>query len=235
MHAGGSLPAIPAYPAEAYPGGLLHAQRDRVSPRDDAEIRAIRENYAGKITLIDDQIDKILEIIRARGEDEQTLIVFTSDHGEMNGDHGMVFKSNFLAPAVDIPLIIRPPGRAETAMVSDALVELIDVGATILDYAGCPPLALSNGKSLKPIVSGEATGHREFVLSEFKRSTMVSDGRWKAEFDPQGEVQLLFDTMSDPMELHNLAGSPECVPEAARLAAVWGSLLEASTTEVKID
>jgi len=67
----------------------------------------MRANYAGNISLIDDQIGEILDTIEARGELENTIIVFCSDHGEFNGDYGLVFKHAFLNGAVRVPLIVR--------------------------------------------------------------------------------------------------------------------------------
>ncbi|HSG39508.1 MAG TPA: sulfatase-like hydrolase/transferase, partial [Thermoanaerobaculia bacterium] len=101
------------------------------------EVRALRTNYAGNVTLIDEQIGNILEVVRNRGELERTLIVFTSDHGEMNGDQGLIYKANFLDPVVQVPLIIRPPaGDASGGRELSTVAELMDVGATIVDYAG---------------------------------------------------------------------------------------------------
>src|SRR5438477_12752593 len=67
--------------------------------------RELRASYAGKVTLIDDQIGEILKEIETRGELDRTVVLFTSDHGEMNGDYDLIHKSNFLNPAVRIPLI----------------------------------------------------------------------------------------------------------------------------------
>src|SRR6202023_656719 len=104
-------------------------------------------------------------------------------------------KGHFLAPAVEIPLVVRPPRRDGTtpSFVSGALVELMDVGATILDYAGLPVPAWSNARSLRLVLERRTEVHRDFVLSEFIHHTMIANQRWKAEFAPNGAAVLLFD------------------------------------------
>src|SRR5206468_11970092 len=79
------------------------------SPDKIDNARELRASYAGKVTLIDDQIGEILNEIETRGESDRTVILCTSDHGEMNGDYDLIHKSNFLNPAVRIPLIISTP------------------------------------------------------------------------------------------------------------------------------
>jgi arylsulfatase len=171
------------------------------------EIRAMRANYAGNVTLIDEQIGTILEAVRHRGELERTLVVFTSDHGEMNGDHGLLYKANFLDPVIQVPLIIRPPVRGTTngGHELSAVAEWMDVGATIADYAGGSLPGPSRARSLRPLIEGTATSHREFAVSEFLGHTAIVDRRWKIEFGPDGHPALLFDRAGDPLEQVNLA------------------------------
>ena len=101
---------------------------------ETGDIAPMRANYAGNVTLIDDQIGEILAVIESRGELADTVIAFTSDHGEMNGDHGLSGKSNFYDGAIRVPLIIRAPGRTRAGCVNPALVEMLrswpDTGGT---------------------------------------------------------------------------------------------------------
>ena len=121
-------------------GGLLKGLYSSPEHRPDLtaeDMAAMRANYAGNVTLIDNEIGEIVETVRRRGELERTLIVFTSDHGEMNGDHGLIYKA-FFDPAIKLPLIVVPPAVGDgsaVGRVSPALVELMDVGATLVDYA----------------------------------------------------------------------------------------------------
>jgi arylsulfatase len=187
--------------------GLLRRAFDSAyysPPLEPEEVRAMRTNYAGNVTLIDEQIGKILEVVRNRGELDRTLIVFTSDHGEMNGDQGLIYKANFLDPVLQVPLIVRPP-RSGGGHELNVVAEWMDVGATLADYAGSDLPEQSHARSLRPLIEGTATAHREFAVSEFLGHTAVVDSRWKIEFGPDDRPVLLFDRVNDPLEQVNLA------------------------------
>lgn len=172
---------------------------------EPGEIHAMRANYAGNVTLIDEQIGKILDVLRSRGELDSTLIVFTSDHGEMNGDQGLIYKANFLDPVLQVPLIVRPPVGAESrGREIPAVAELMDVGATLVDYAGGQLAETSRARSLRPLIEGEVSRHREFAVSEFAGHTAMLDEQWKIEFTPEGQPALLLDRRNDPLEQINL-------------------------------
>ncbi len=174
------------------------------------EVRALRADYAGAVTLIDDQIGAILDVVRGRGELDRTVVLFTSDHGEMNGDQGLLYKGNFLDQALMIPLIVRPPpgGCADAGRVVGANAELMDVGATIADYAGASLAGASQARSLRPLVEGRSAAHRDFAVAELRDHTALVDQRWKLELDPADRPTLLFDRVNDPLEQHNLADDP---------------------------
>jgi choline-sulfatase len=181
------------------------------SPEDAA---SIRRNYAGKVSLIDDQIGKILALLETRGLRDKTLVVFSSDHGEMNGDQGRLYKSNFLESALRVPLIIDIPGHANAAdaknSICDALVELVDLGPTFLEAAGVESPRGQMGRSVLGCMDSAGkrnhqTRHREFQISEYDHEAMIFDGRWKLAANAQGEAYLLFDLDRDPGEQENLA------------------------------
>jgi choline-sulfatase len=186
--------------------GDLYRSPGHAAPPTESEIAAMRANYAGNVTLIDDQIGAIIDFLKTAAIYDNTLIVFTSDHGEMNGDHGLVYKGNFLASAVDIPFIIRPPGGSKVKGLgtTEVLVELIDAGSTILDYAEIGSPEWSNSRSLRPIVEGRSQTHRAYVVSEFAQQTMIATRLWKCEFDAHNEPILLFDRIADAHEQRNL-------------------------------
>lgn len=228
-------PAIPAYEdVKGFQGLLKERFRNFNGRLQPARVAALRASYAGNVTLIDDCIGSILETVRSRAEYDRTLIVFTSDHGEMNGDHGLVYKSNFLASAVDVPLIVRAPGSAASCRRPDALVELMDVGATILDYAGCPPLTGSAALSLRPVLDGQVTIHRSIVLAEYAHHAMVADGRYKVEFGPDGLETLLFDQQLDWVEEKNLVGTPASREPVERLRQAWLDRLAQTSRRVRV-
>ena len=122
MHRPSDMPiAIPRASHWSGIGGLLHnhfRSPERAAP-GEREIAALRANYAGNVTLIDDQIGAIVDFLKTADAYDNTLILFTSDHGEMNGDHGLLYKGNFLSSAIDIPLIVRPPQGREHGISSN--------------------------------------------------------------------------------------------------------------------
>ncbi|MDP6983639.1 MAG: sulfatase-like hydrolase/transferase [Candidatus Latescibacterota bacterium] len=181
---------------------------DRLSQRPDPtaeDVAELRANYAGNVELIDDQIGQILATIESRGELDNTLIVFTSDHGEMNGDFGLIYKSHLLDPAVRVPLIVRPPSGASGA-VNDSPTEWIDVAATLCETAGTSAPGFS--RSLLPGVTDAKHHHRAGAISEMNGEVMWIDLTHKAVINTEGEVYLLFDRTADPHEQTNLAGQP---------------------------
>ncbi|MGA2215459.1 MAG: sulfatase-like hydrolase/transferase, partial [Bryobacteraceae bacterium] len=200
--------------------GRLFKSAVQAPPLTPGEVAEMRANYAGNVRLIDDQIRIIIDTVKARGFYENTLVIFASDHGEMNGDHGLIYKRNFLASAVEIPLIVRPPGpssRIASHTASEALVELIDIGPTVLDYAGLPSPPWSGARSLRPLMEGRTPAHRSFVVSEFAGYLMIANQRGKAEFTPDRHPTLLFDRDADPSEQSNLIEEWKSSPLAAEL------------------
>ena len=203
-------PAIPRPPAGERPRGQLDRHMERMNPAfEPGEVGRLRANYAGNVTLIDTQIGEILETIEARGELENTIIVHTSDHGEMNGDHGLIYKSNFLDGAVRIPLLVRTPGSTNAGSVCDSPVEWIDIGPTLVEMAGGELAHRQFGESLCEVVEDPEATHRDFAISEIDGEIMLLDREWKAALNRDGEVYLLFHVREDPEETRNLAGRPE--------------------------
>lgn len=203
-------PAIPRPPAGERPRGQLDRLMERMNPAfEPGEVGRLRADYAGNVTLIDDQIGEILDAVEARGELEYTVIVHTSDHGEMNGDHGLIYKSNFLNGAVRIPLLVRTPDSTHAGSVCDSPVEWIDIGPTLVQMAGGELEHRQFGKSLCGVLEEVGTTHRDFAISEIDGEIMLLDREWKAAINTEGEVYLLFDVREDPEETRNLAGRPE--------------------------
>ena len=174
--------------------------------------RELRASYAGKVNLIDDQIGEVLQEIENRGELDRTVILFTSDHGEMNGDYDLIHKSNFLNPAVRIPLILKTPeikGSGRAGKVLDPPVELFDVGPTLADLAGAQINYRHFARSLAPALAKPNTEHRAFALSEFKHELMYLDRDWKLMLNAEGEPYRLFSVKNDPDEMQDLSDHKE--------------------------
>ena len=180
--------------------------------------------YMGLITQIDDQLGILFEFMRERGLLENTMIVFTSDHGDYLGDHWMGDKDYFHDPAVKIPLIIVDPSNSADCTrgsVDDSLVESIDLIPTFIEYQGGKVAKhILDGLSLMPKIHGKEIQWRDYVISEYDyscqvfrpetgktpldcRSYMIANHKWKYVHAP-GFPPLLFDLVNDPEELNDL-------------------------------
>lgn len=180
--------------------------------------------YYAMIAQIDDQFARLLDYLEHSGQRENTVIVFTSDHGEMLGDHGLLFKGcRFYEGLVRVPLIFSCPGRISENLQSGALVELLDMSATLLDLGGVPVPDDHQGKSLLPILRGEASAdhHRNFVRCEYydaldtsfvngdsSYATMYRNRRYKLVVYHGHNTGELFDLERDPWEFENLWDDP---------------------------
>ena len=189
-------------------------------PVDSAEFdrdthQRVRRNYAAMLENIDRHIGRLIEAIDARGELDRTLVVYTSDHGEMLGDHERWSKSTYHHPSVGVPMVAAGPG-VRSGLVSEAQVTLQDLTATFLAAAGAPELPEMDGRPLWPCLEGTQTAHRPHVRSGLDDWRMVTDGRFKLVRD--GGTYLLFDRATDPEESHDVAAArPE---EVRRLSAL---------------
>ena len=149
---------------------------------------------------------------RDRGELDNTVIIFSSDHGEMNGDYGLIYKSNFLNGAVRVPLLVRTPETLKNTSlnrVCDSPAEWIDIGPTLVELAEGELEHRQFGKSLCATVNDTNLIHREYAISEYGGEVMLLNQEWKVALNTDGEVYLLFDVQNDPDETNNLAGLPK--------------------------
>jgi len=212
MYGPGSMPgpATNDEPNLPRPRGLIDRRFEnmrRYPAFEPGEVGAMRADYAGSVSLIDDQIGEILAVIEERGEMDSTVIAFTSDHGEMNGDHGLISKSNFYDGAVRVPLIVRTPGDEHSGIVNDSPAETVDLGPTLVELAGGEVGYRQFGKSLTGALDGSR--HREDAFSEIMGEFMLMNDEWKIALNREGETYMLFDRRNDPNEERNLAGLSE--------------------------
>ncbi|MCY4072407.1 MAG: sulfatase-like hydrolase/transferase [Chloroflexi bacterium] len=199
----------PILPQSPTPG---LAEADSPGARDAATLIAA---YYAMIKLIDDQMGRILGALDAMDLRRDTVIVFTSDHGETLGDHGLILKGcRFYEGLVRVPLIWSWPGRFLTDLRSDALVELTDIVPTLLDIVGVSAPGYLVGHSLMSILTGEGRPRRrEYVRCEYidaldlpdhSRATMYCDGAYKIVLYHSLGVGELYDLAEDPGEFNNL-------------------------------
>ena len=217
--------AAPHEPIEPLPR-LLQLYDAETDPwgGDAAEwLPAWRRGYRAMITEVDEWVGRIHDHLERTGELENTVFVYVSDHGDMAGDHGRMGKTCFYEGSAHIPLVIAGPGVVHGD--SDALVEHIDLGATVCGLAGVPAHALDQGRSLLPVLSGETTIHRQTVYGEMGADRMLYDGRHKLMWgDPGSDTRRfgrlhldkpvtipaspcrLYDLVEDPHEEHDRSG-----------------------------
>jgi len=198
------------------------------------EIRELRAAYHAMIALVDDEVGRVLDALDSAGLAEDTLVIFTSDHGEMLGDHQILLKGPMMYDCCTrVPLILRWPGQVREGQRRRELVQWIDLTSTILDAAGCRGLPRAQGASLLGLAAGRDEPWREWALCEYRDSGHPGDGtapgeinragvhttmlRWEnwklvvwhgrpsVDRDRDGE---LYDLDSDPDELDNLFHDP---------------------------
>ena len=192
---------------------------------EEIHAKKIQAAYYAMIELIDDQLGRIIDTLERTGQRENTVILFTTDHGEALGDHGLIQKGvRFFDGLTRVPLIWSWPGRFKAGLQSDALVELTDIAPTLLELAGLRIPERTQGPSLLPILTGRAAPdhHRDFVRCESYDSfnlpnqtwgTMYRDRRWKVVVYHGHGTQLLagelYDMERDPHEFGSLWDDPE--------------------------
>jgi choline-sulfatase len=186
------------------------------NPLSEEETVRARRHYCGAIEAIDEAVGSILDALERRGERDNTVIVFSSDHGESLGDHGLWEKQVAYEPSIRIPLIVSGPGARRGAR-SDALVELIDLNPTICELSGLPAQEDIDARSLASCLSGTTSEHREHIHTAMPFYQCVRTRKYKL-IDNVNDIVELYDIESDPHELHNIAESkPETVQELKAL------------------
>jgi choline-sulfatase len=211
------LPAVPPIPpADADP----HSRRLREmcgatgDDPSDAEVRKARHGYYAAISYLDERIGELLATLRETGLDDETVVIFTTDHGEMLGERGLWYKMSFFEPSSRVPLIVRIPWIGPQRL--DDPVSLLDLAPTMLELAGAEPAEAEpdmDGTSLLPSISGAAARRSEPVLAEYLAegvrapAVMIRRGVHKFIACP-GDPDQLYDVAEDPAELTNLAPDP---------------------------
>jgi choline-sulfatase len=188
-------------------------QHSQVETMDDDFIRSGIRHYYGIVSLVDQKIGELIEILPRNGLSENTWILYAADHGAMLGQHYLWAKHNFYQPSVKVPLVIRPPTNGE-GLHNDELVELIDLSATLTDIAGASPVPGSAARSLLPVFRGGSV-NRDYQHSMIGMASTdhLFAAIWNRNFRLTTEVTTgthceLFDLRNDPGELHNLVAEP---------------------------
>jgi arylsulfatase len=176
-----------------------------------------RAYYLANVTMIDEQVGQLLAALDERGYLDNTVVIFTSDHGDALGDHGHSQKWTMYDCVTRVPMIVWAPGRFVGARRLDGLCQLMDIAPAILDLAGVPVPASFEAVSLLPALRGDDWAGRPAVFCEQGRDgtlretafmTMVRTPDWKLVHFLDEPFGQLFDLAADPAEVHNLWDDP---------------------------
>jgi choline-sulfatase len=198
--------------------------------RDPAEALKRIACYYANLAQMDDCLGRLIRALQELNLGNDTIICYTSDHGEMLGDLGLWQKFQFYEGSCGVPLLIRVPGRAPG--VCDAPVSLISLSATLTELSGVEQTEPNDGFSLTPWLA-EPRSRRdsgpvfaEYGLGSKQPKSMIRVGQWKYTYWAR-DIAELYDLQSDPDELQNLAGQPKYAAKASELRAqllAWNRL-----------
>ena len=221
---GRDLPAaIRDYDLNSQPEPLRELRRNHLQNDHDAvvhlenpsdeQLRHQRAHYYANCSMIDTQVGKIVDALEARGVLDDTLIIFTSDHGDCLNDHGHSQKWNMFEQTVHVPAVVSWPGHIEAGKNIPSLVSLMDLGPTIMDYAGAAIPQWMEAESLRDLLEGKTSVGRTRVFTEqsddaimtgSKFVTMVREGPFKLVHFVDCDEGQLFNLHDDPGERINL-------------------------------
>ena len=199
-------------------------------PIPEDRIRSARSAYFGMISELDEYIGWIIDELEKTRQLDNTLFIYTADHGEMLGEHGLWLKNVLLENAARVPVIMAGPGLPRGVTI-DTPISHVDVVATMLEAAGAPAPRELRGHSLIPLANGKQGAHPGFAFSESHSegnctgSFMIRKDDWKYLYFT-GDEPLLFNLKNDPGELANLAGQKATKAIQGELHAILTSLLD---------
>ena len=180
----------------------------------DDEILRARTAYWALVTRMDMMIGQILTALRENELDQNTMILYSSDHGEQVGEHGLWWKQTFYEHSVKVPGILSWRGNLPEGVRCGRVISSLDLNATMLDALDSPPLPNSRGRSVLPLFNGhnaqwEDTAFSEFCTDDGCYHRMIRNGDWKLNYYHLQPSQL-YNIYDDPNELHDRANDPDC-------------------------
>ena len=205
--------ALTAEPTGSAKSAETRKQYSRIAPQSDQQLREIIANYYGMISLIDHNVGRIMSTLRDTGLEENTIVIYITDHGDWLGDHGLILKGPMhYEGLLRVPMIVKGPGVPQNKIVAEP-VSTLDLGATFYDYAGAEALIPQHGTSLRPLLETESAT-RDFARNEWEllptragvalSLQTVRTRRHKLTVDQRSGDGELYDLQEDPFELKNL-------------------------------
>jgi arylsulfatase A-like enzyme len=238
---GGKIPKAIDTPLEGRPSA--HARESHEGYLGDfdefrnEDIQEMRRGYYSMIELLDDEVGRVLDCLEQKGQLDNTLVIFTSDHGDMMGDHRLLVKGAFFYDAcVNVPLLMRWPKKLAEGRRIQTPVQNYDLAATVLEAAGLSAgersCLLPESRSLLEMLAGKPELARDYVTCRYRNTgirngnrywepeihgTMIRDERWKLCYYHSSDEGELYDMHSDPEERCNLWNDPESLKVRTRL------------------
>lgn len=200
-----TISALPATSIDpSLPGGIENAYKR--FPED--KTRRMLAAYYGQITHVDKQIGRILETLQKQGFADNTLIIFTSDHGEYLGNNWAFYKGAGLYDSlIRVPLVISWREGLPSGKIVNKLVSLVDLAPTILEACGTKHLPITDGCSLLSLIKDEPASWRQELLVETRQTEAIVTSEWKLVRWKDGTLEL-YNRKNDPHDLDNLAAEP---------------------------
>lgn len=221
-----SVPRLPPrYLEKLHPADRADRQRRGYDEPTDEQVRVARAAYYGLVEYHDRLCGRVLEALRRTRFADNTVVVYTSDHGEMAGEHRRWAKSIFYEGSVGVPMIWSWPARFRTNAVVRQVTSLLDVGPTLLELAGAPPMKKVAGRSLCGFLSdsGMVSDWPDDAFAECcgvsanNPSRMLRAGPWKIIVHHGYDQPQLFNLDEDPQEMNDRRADPSCAPVRERL------------------
>lgn len=208
--------------------GSYKKEQDKLT--DDLRRECIQAYYAS-VTFMDAQVGRVLEALERLGLAENTIVMFTSDHGYHLGEHGLWQKMSLFEESARVPLIFAGPGVKQPGSVVSSPVGLVDVAPTLMELCSVPPTKGLQGQSLAPMLADPKTVGRGWALSQVSRGGgrnapqffgySLRTPQWRyTEWDEGNKGRELYDHETDPRELTNLAEKPESAAIIAKLQPI---------------
>jgi arylsulfatase len=192
--------------------GLIDANPER---RDEI-IHQIRAGHYGGLTFIDRQLEKVFTALEDKGLFDETIIIYSSDHGAGLGDHNLIHKGTHYNSSAKVPFVVRYPKKIKHRQ-TDAFSSHVDLMPTLLELAGVPIPESLEGNSLVPILTGKEESVQDKVFIEIRGTTSIVTDDWKMGINPKDQDGDLYDLKNDPNEIYNLFGKQEYAEIQAKL------------------
>ena len=212
----------PNFPDRLHPWMQHHRRFYRTDIWTEAQVRQVRAGYYSCVTFVDDKLGEVLRTLDELGLRENTIVLYFTDHGDMNGEHGMWRKGNFYDPSARVPLIISYPTALPQGEHVDEVVELADVFPTVAEMVGAPAAEGLDGRSLVPLMTrGSIEGRKGYAISESYTHgvpgpmRMLRLGDWKFNLYLDAKPSL-FNLQEDPGELYDRVDDPGVAQRVAR-------------------